>query len=79
MLKEYGVEVFFEKVVMVVGMMKDCVSFVKELWEVCSFFFVVLMEYDEKMVKKCWKEDLVKCMIELVEVLVGIEDFSIEG
>lgn len=31
-LKEHGVEAPFEKVVTVVGMMKDRVSFIKELW-----------------------------------------------
>ena len=78
-LKEHGVEAPFEKVVTVVGMMKDRVSFVKELWETCSFFFVAPTEYDEKTVKKRWKEDSVKCMTELAEVIAGIEDFSIEG
>lgn len=47
--------------------------------EVCSFFFVAPTEYDEKTVKKRWKEDSAKCMTELAEVLAGIEDFSIEG
>ena len=78
-LKEQGVEVPFEKVVTVVGMMKDRVSFIKELWGVCSFFFVAPTEYDEKTVKKRWKEDSAKCMTELAEVIAGIEDFSIEG
>lgn len=78
-LKEHGVEAPFEKVVTVVGMMKDRVSFVKELWETCSFFFVAPTEYDEKTVKKRWKEDSAKCMTELAEVIAGIEDFSIEG
>ena len=67
-LKEHGVEAPFEKVVTVVGMMKDRVSFVKELWETCSFFFVAPTEYDEKTVKKRWKEDSAKCMTELAEV-----------
>ena len=78
-LKEHGVEAPFEKVVTVVGMMKDRVSFIKELWDVCSFFFVAPTEYDEKTVKKRWKEDSAKCMTELAEVIAGIEDFSIEG
>ena len=78
-LKEHGVEAPFEKVVTVVGMMKDRVSFIKELWDVCSFFFVAPAEYDEKTVKKRWKEDSAKCMTELAEVIAGIEDFSIEG
>ena len=76
-LKEHGVEAPFEKVVTVVGMMKDRVSFVKELWETCSFFFVAPTEYDEKTVKKRWKEDSAKCMTELAEVIAGIEDFDV--
>lgn len=78
-LKEHGVEAPFEKVATVVGMMKDRVSFIKELWDVCGFFFVAPAEYDEKTVKKRWKEDSAKCMTELAEVIAGIEDFSIEG
>ena len=78
-LKEHGVEVPFEKVVTVVGMMKNRVSFVRELWEASSFFFVAPTEYDEKTVKKRWKEDSAQCMTELMEVLAGIEDFGIEN
>ena len=59
-----------------VGMMKDRVSFIKELWGVCSFFFVAPTEYDEKTVKKRWKEDSAKCMTELAEVIADIEDFQ---
>lgn len=78
-LKEHGVEAPLSKVITVVGMMKERVSFVSELWEVCSFFFVAPTQYDEKTVKKRWKEDSALCMTELAEVLAGIDDFSIEG
>lgn len=77
-LKEHGVDAPFEKVVTVVGMMKGRVSFVKELWEAAGFFFVAPAAYDEKTVKKRWKEDSARCMTELADVLAGIEDFSIE-
>lgn len=77
-MKEQGVEAPFEKVVTVVGMMKDRVSFIKELWDVCSFFFVAPTEYDEKTVKKRWKEDSAKCMTELAEVIAGIEDLALK-
>ena len=60
-------------------MMKDRVSFVKELWPLCSFFFIAPTEYDEKTVKKRWKENSTQQMTELCEVLENIEDFSIEG
>lgn len=78
-LKEYGIEVFMDKVVIVVGLMKDCVSFIKDLWEICKFFFVVFMEYDEKICKKCWKEDFFECMLELVDVLEVLDDFLLEN
>ena len=74
-----GVEATMEQVTQVVHMMKDRVSFVKELWELCSFFFIAPTSYDEKTVKKRWKEYSAQQMSELAEVLDGIEDFSIEG
>ena len=74
-----GVDESMERITQVVAMMKDRVSFVKELWPLCSFFFIAPTEYDQKTVKKRWKEDSAKVMGELAEVLNGIEDFSIEG
>lgn len=78
-VKEHGIDVSMDIVTAVVGMMKGRVSFVYELWDACSFFFVAPTTYDEKTAKKRWKEDSAKCMGELAEVLAGIEDFSIEG
>ena len=74
-----GVDESMERITQVVAMMKDRVSFVKELWPLCSFFFIAPTEYDAKTVKKRWKEDSAKVMGELAEVLRGIDDFSIEG
>ena len=74
-----GVDESMERITQVVAMMKDRVSFVKELWSLCSFFFIAPTEYDQKTVKKRWKEDSAKVMGELAEVLNGIDDFSIEG
>ena len=74
-----GVEEPLERVTQVVHMMKDRVSFVKELWPLCSFFFIPPTEYDEKTVKKRWKEDSAQVMTELAEVLEDIDDFSVEG
>ncbi len=78
-LKSHGVEAPFDRVLTVVNMMKQRVNFVPELWDACSFFFVAPTEYDEKTVKKRWKEDSPKCMAELADVLADIDDFSIEG
>ncbi len=74
-----GAEATMEQVVKVTAMMKDRVNFISELWPLCSFFFFAPQQYDEKTVKKRWKEDSAKVMAELAEVLEGIEDFSVEG
>ena len=74
-----GIDEPMERIVEVVRMMKDRVSFVKELWPLCSFFFIPPVEYDEKTVRKRWKEYSGKQMAELAAVLEGIDDFSVEG
>lgn len=78
-LKEHGVEAPVEKVEAVVGLMKERVNFVKELWAQSSFFFVAPEQYDEKTAKKRWKAESPEQMTELSEVLAGIEDFSAEN
>ena len=74
-----GVEESMERVTEVVRMMKDRVSFVKELWPLCSFFFIPPTQYDEKTVKKRWKEDSPQVMGELADLLEGLDDFSLEN
>jgi len=74
-----GVDETMERITKVVAMMKDRVNFVKELWPLCSFFFIAPTEYDEKTVKKRWKADSAKVMGELADVLEAIDDFSVEG
>ena len=74
-----GVEESIERVTEVVRMMKDRVTFVKELWPLCSFFFIAPNTYDEKTKKKRWKEYSPQQMSELRELLNGLDDFSLEA
>ena len=74
-----GAEASFEQVVKVCGLMKDRVNFVHEMWDLCSFFFFAPQTYDEKTVRKRWKEDSPRVMAELAEVLKSVSDFSVEG
>ena len=73
-----GVDETLERITLVVSMMKDRVNFVHELWPLCSFFFLPPLEYDEKTVKKRWKENSAQVMTELADVLESLDDFSIE-
>ena len=74
-----GANATMSQITEVCRMMKDRVNFVHELWPLCSFFFFPPTEYDEKTVKKRWKEDSAEVMTQLAEVLEGIDDFSVEG
>ncbi len=74
-----GVDASFDAVKQVVGMMKDRVDFVSELWPLCSFFFIAPTSYDEKTVKKRWKSSSPRQMTELLALLETQDDFSIEA
>jgi len=78
-LKENGVNVedfSDEYITRAVAMVKDRVNFIRDLWDVTRFFFVAPTEYEEKAVKKRWKEESPAVMTALVEVLRGLDDFS---
>ncbi len=73
-----GVDETFDRIRQVVHLMKDRVDFVKELWPLCAFFFIAPASYDEKTAKKRWKDYSAQQMTELIEVLKGIDNFSVE-
>ena len=75
-LRDNGIEAPMESVVRVVGLMKGRVNFVKELWPLCSFFFVAPTPYDEKTAKKRWKDFSARQMSELAALLEALSDFS---
>lgn len=75
-----GANATMQQIADVCRMMKDRVNFVSELWPLCSFFFFPPVQYDEKTVKKRWKEDSAEVMTQLAAVLEGIEgDFTIKA
>jgi len=75
-LKEKGIDSPIEKTIRIVGLTKARVNFVKDLWEQTSFFFTAPTTYDEKTVKKRWKEDSAAKLAELSDVLESITDFT---
>ena len=79
-LKANGIEnPDMQIVATVIGLTKDRVNFVPELWEQVNFFFVAPTEYDEKSLKKRWKEDSPRHMQELLALLEPQEDGSAEA
>ncbi len=74
-LEAYGIQSDLQYVTRVVALVKERVNFIKELWGQASFFFKAPDTYDEKTVKKRWKEDSAQRLSELIDVLQGITDF----
>ena len=58
----------------IISLVKDRVNFVPELWEQANFFFVAPTEYDEKSLKKRWKEDSPRHMQELLALLETVSE-----
>ncbi len=77
-LQDKGIETTRDYVSQVVGLVKDRATFVQDLWDQSSFFFVAPEEYDAKTVKKRWKNDVPSYMKHLKSVLKHIDDFSAE-
>jgi glutamyl-tRNA synthetase len=74
-----GIKTDRETVAKIVGFVKERAVFISDLWEQSSFFFVAPLTYDEKAVKKNWKDDAPELMKNLYNQLVMIEDFSSEN
>lgn len=63
----------------VVGLVKERINLISELREQTSFFFKAPESYDEKTVKKRWKEDSPALLNELCGILENITDFSAQN
>jgi len=78
-LKEKGVEVKPDAVVKIVGLVKERVNFVHELWDQSYFFFISPAEYDAKAAKKRWRPNSYEQISRLKEIIANIENFSSEN
>jgi len=61
---------------LLIVMVKERVSFVKDIWEQTDFFFKAPETYDQEEIKKKWKEDSATLLRELKSVLEKIDDFT---
>ena len=59
-----------------VGLVKERVSFVREIWEETDFFFKAPENYDQEVIKKRWKPETAEILTELKSVLGEMELFN---
>ncbi len=59
-----------------VGLVKERVTFTRDLWKETDFFFVAPESYDADVVKKRWKPETPAQLNELKELLESLTEFS---
>jgi glutamyl-tRNA synthetase len=78
-LKENGVEAEDNFVETVCEQLKERATFVKDMWEEGKYYFSAPTSYDEKTIRKKWKEDTPKYVSELKDKLSVLSVFSSEN
>ena len=71
-LDEHGIKAEHDYVVKVCGMMKERISFISEMWDTTSYFFVAPTEYDPAAIKKRWKAGMTTHMAKVIEILNAV-------
>ena len=61
-LKSANVECSHEKALKICSIMKERITFPKDLWEHGQFFFLAPTEFDQSIASKKWNEDVVKVL-----------------
>jgi len=78
-LKKNGVEAEDILVANVCEQLKERATCVKDMWEEGKYYFSSPTSYDEKTIRKKWKEDTTKYISELKKRIEEIPDFSSEN
>lgn len=65
-------------IALVVGLVKERATFISDLWELSSYFFIAPKSYDEKASKKAFKDDTKDLMLQLVDVISNNLDFEVD-
>ncbi|MGV6860614.1 MAG: glutamate--tRNA ligase [Putridiphycobacter sp.] len=77
--KAENIEVDQTYVAKVAGLMKERATFIQDILADGDYFFYDISNYDQKTVKKKWKEDTPQIMSELTAVLDGVEPFTTDN
>jgi glutamyl-tRNA synthetase len=79
LLQKRGITAGNSTVEKVVAVIKERCTFVSDLWEQGSFFFVAPGAYDEKTVRKKWKEDTPAMLTAIAEELATVKLWEAEA
>jgi glutamyl-tRNA synthetase len=75
-LRAKGFHIDIVRLETLIALVKERVSFVKEIWDQTDFFFKAPESYDQEVIKRRWKEESASQLMELSSVLEACDDFS---
>jgi glutamyl-tRNA synthetase len=75
-LEKEGVQTTSEKAATVCGLVKERAVFIRDFWELSSFFFVAPQHYDPKVTQKYWRPDAPTILQNLSQCLSGAHPFT---
>ena len=78
-LDDKNIEASKDYVSKVVLLLKERAVFIPDLWDLGFYFFERPTEYDEKAVKKAWKEDTGELLTEVSKLVYNTEPFTAEA
>jgi glutamyl-tRNA synthetase len=75
-LKSYGIDAPLDYVKESVHLVRERVSFVKEIWDNAWFFFKAPENYDEEVIKKRWKPETATILQKFTITLLHLDVFD---
>ena len=75
-LRAKGFHIDIVRLETIIELVKERVSFVKDIWDETDFFFKSPENYDTGVIKKKWQKDTPSQMEEMILVLQGIKEFE---
>ena len=64
---------------LVVSLIKERATFVSDFWELSHYFFTAPTTYDDKAVKKAFKEDTAELLNTIITIITRIDDFTVNA
>lgn len=75
-LANYNIKAEKQYLEQVCALVKEKISFIKELWDYSNYFFVEPTVYDETVIKKRWNEKSPLVINDLIELLRNVSNFD---
>jgi len=75
-LKSKTIDCEMHKLVGIIKLIRERLSFASEIWENSSFFFQAPQDYDNSMIKKIWKSDTSEIIRGVSDVINNTEPFT---